>query len=288
MNAQAHDALTQPQTVASLNYLTNLDKIPVFAHAAKIGGEHRKNDDRTPREIPILNARLAPNRFSLDVEGFALAEQVTKVTDFNDDEQLASIYTPEIEKLIAEVAGGTEAVVFDHTRRSTNQEHREKYASRDPVPAPHSDYTDNSAFQRMRDRFGDEEAELRLNRRFSIVNAWRSMTGTLEQWPLTVCDARTIDDTQLTQTRREAPLRPEPSFEYNRPSETRHAIYDPNHKWYWFPRMTRDEVLMFKNYDTLRDGTARYSLHSAFEDPDTPANAAARETIETRAFVFYD
>ena len=288
MGTQAQDVLLQPQTLAVLNYLTNLDKIPVFAHAAKIDGTHRQNDERTPREVPILNARLVPYGFSLDVEGFALAEQVTKVTDFNNDAQLADIYTPEMERLIAEVAGGTEAVVFDHTRRSTRQSHREKYASRDPVPAPHSDYTDNSAFQRMRDRFSDEEAEQRLKRRFSIVNAWRSMTGTVEQWPLTVCDARTVDDTSMTQTRREAPLRPEPSFEYNRPSETRHAIYDPHHKWYWFPRMTRDEVLLFKNYDTLTDGTARYSLHSAFQDPDTPADAVPRETIETRAFVFFD
>jgi hypothetical protein len=52
--------------------------------------------------------------------------------------------------------------------------------------------------------------------------------------------------------------------------------------------MTADEVLLFKNYDTLTDGTARYALHSAFEDPNTPANPVPRETIETRAFVFYD
>ena len=288
MSAQEQDALSRPEIVAELNYLANLDKIPVFSHSARAGESFRVNDNRAPRDVPILNGRLAPDGFSLDVEGFSLAEQVTKVTDFNNDAQLADIYTQEMERLIAEVAGGTEAVVFDHTRRSTRQSHREKYASRDPVPAPHSDYTDNSAFQRIRDRFSDEEAEQRLKRRFSIVNAWRSMTGTVEQWPLTVCDARTVDDTSMTQTRREAPLRPEPSFEYNRPSETRHAIYDPHHKWYWFPRMTRDEVLLFKNYDTLPDGTARYALHSAFQDPDTPADAAPRETIETRAFVFFD
>ena len=288
MNSKAQDVLSQPEVVASLNYLANLDEIPVFAHSNKAGESFRINDNRAPRDVTIRNARLAPGGFSLDVEGFTLAAQATSVTDFNDDAQLADIYTPEIEQLIAEAAGGTEAVVYDHTRRSTELSHREKYGSRDPVPAPHSDYTDASAFQRMRDKFGDEEAERRLKRRFSIVNAWRSMTGTLEQWPLTVCDARTIDDMQLTQTRREAPLRPEPSFEYNRPSETRHAIYDPNHKWFWFPRMTGDEVLLFKNYDTLTDGTARYALHSAFVDPDTPASPAARETIETRAFVFYD
>ena len=275
-------------TVAELNYLANLDEIPVFAQSDRIGESIRVNDNRAPRDVPIINARLLPQTFSLDVEGFTLSGQITKVTDFNDDGQLVGIYTPEIEDLIARAAGGTSAVVFDHTRRSTDRAHREKYASRDPVPAPHSDYTDTSAFQRMRDKFGDAEAEDRLARRFSIVNAWRSMGGTIEQWPLTVCDARTIDESRLTQTRREAPVRPVPSFEYNRSSETRHAIFDPAHTWCWFPRMTADEVLLFKNFDTRTDGTARYALHSAFQDPDIPANPAPRETIETRAFVFYD
>lgn len=288
MNIRPEDLMTQPHVVAELNYLANLDQIPVFAQSSKVGESIRVNDNRAPRAVTITNARLMPDAFSLDMEGFTLAQHNTQVTDFNDDEQLDSIYAREIEALIAEAAGGTSAVVYDHTRRSTNLAHREAYASRDPVPAPHSDYTDASAFQRMRDKFGDADAEERLKHRFSIVNAWRSMRGTLEQWPLTVCDARTIDEAALTQTRREAPVRPDPSFEYNRPSETRHAVFDPAHKWYWFPRMTADEVLLFKNYDTRTDGTARYALHSAFEDPDTLPDAPPRETIETRAFVFYD
>lgn len=288
MNAQAQEAMARPETVAALNYLANLDEIPVFAQSDKVGESIRVNENRAPHEVSIVNARLVREVFSLDVHGFTLAEQETRVTDFNDDTQLADIYEDEIKALVVRATGGCEAVVFDHTRRSTDRAHRERYASRDPVPAPHSDYTDASAFQRMRDKFGAAEADARLKRRFSVVNAWRSMTGMIEQWPLAVCDARTIDETRLTQTRREAPVRPEPSFEYNRPSETRHAIFDPNHAWYWYPRMTRDEVLLFKNYDTLTDGTARYALHTAFEDPNTPADPAPRETIETRVFVFYD
>jgi hypothetical protein len=281
------DVLAASGITASINYLVDTGEAPVFNQAQSAAEKMRMQGKREPREMPIRNARLLPNDFSLDVEGFAFAGQATRVTDFNDDVQLESVYTPEIEALIAAKAGASEAVVFDHTRRSTELAHREKYASRDPVPAPHSDYTDASAVQRMRDKFG-ADADERLKGRFAIVNAWRSMTGIIEQWPLTVCDARTIDDSTLHATRREAPLRAEPSFEYNRPSSTRHATYDGNHRWFYFPRMTRDEVLLFKNYDTLTDGTARYALHSAFEDPEMPDNPAPRETIETRAFVFYD
>ena len=287
MQGGSENATAITEIRAALNYLVDTSETPVFSQTATAADTVSLSGAREPRTVNIRNARSMAGDLSLDVQGFAFAEQATRVTDFNDDAQLASVYVPELEKLIAEAAGAREAVVFDHTRRSTDPSHREKYGSRDPVPAPHSDYDDISARQRMRDKFG-AGADERLRGRFAIVNAWRSMSGPIEQWPLTVCDARTIDDDFLVSTRREAPIRPEPSFEYARPSATRHAAYDANHRWYYFPRMTRDEILLFKNYDTLNDGTARFALHSAFEDPATPPDPVPRETIETRAFVFYD
>ena len=287
MTGGAGDRSMAPEIMAALNYLVDTSETPVFTQTATAAGTVSLSGARQPRTVTIRNARPLAESLTLDIEGFAFAEQVTQVTDFNDDAQLASVYTPEIETLVARIAGAREAIVFDHTRRSTDASHREKYGSRDPVPAPHSDYDDSSARQRMRDKFGDA-ADERLRGRFAIVNVWRSMSGPIEQWPLTVLESRTIDEDFLISTRREAPIRPEPSFEYARPSATRHAAYDANHRWYYFPRMTRDEVLLFKNYDTLTDGTARYALHSAFEDPNSPPVPAARETIETRVFVFYD
>jgi len=287
MSSQADNIRKKPEIAAALNYLVDTSETPVFRQTTTATDIVSVSGARQPRTVTIQNARPMAGALSLDVEGFAFAEQLTRVTDFNDDAQLASVYTPEIEKLVAAVAGASEAVVFDHTRRSTLASHREKYGSRDPVPAPHSDYDDSSARQRMRDKFGDG-ADERLRGRFAIVNVWRSMSGPIEQWPLTMCDARTVDDDFLISTQREAPIRPEPSFEYARPSATRHAAYDSNHRWYYFPRMAQNEVLLFKNYDTLTDGTAQFSLHSAFEDPDTPPDPVPRQTIETRAFVFYD
>jgi hypothetical protein len=63
--------------------------------------------------------------------------------------------------------------------------------------------------------------------------------------------------------------------------------YNPAHDWYYFPEMTRDEALVFKCYDSLTDGRARYTAHSAFEHPDTPPAAPERESIEMRTFAFY-
>ena len=99
--------------------------------------------------------------------------------------------------------------------------------------------------------------------------------------PLALCDARSVDDSLLHTVERRA---------YNRVGQTRHASYDAGNIWYYFPRMTREEAVLIKNYDSAASqlGVAPYSLHTAFEDPTSPPDAAPRESLETRALVFFD
>jgi hypothetical protein len=66
------------------------------------------------------------------------------------------------------------------------------------------------------------------------------------------------------------------------------GVYNPAHRWCYAPRMETDEVLIFKCYDTARDGRARFTLHSAFEHPDTAADAPTRRSLEARVFAFFD
>ena len=51
--------------------------------------------------------------------------------------------------------------------------------------------------------------------------------------------------------------------------------------------MNRDEALVFKVFDSETDGRARFTAHSAFDDPNTPADAQARESIEVRTLAFF-
>lgn len=272
---------------AGIVYLVYEGKAPEFHQSHGAAERMAMAGRREKKVVTIRNGRPEAGKFSLDVEGFAFAAHATRVTDFWDDRQLEQIYTPEVETLVATHTGAARVVVFDHTRRSSDAAMREKHSARDPVAAAHADYNDSSARQRLRDVLGDK-AEAQMRKRFAIINVWRSMNRPIEEWPLAVCDARSINDDLLYSTVRHAPVRSEPSFEYNRPSETRHAAYDPNNKWYYFPRMGKDEALLFKNYDTRTDGTARYSMHTAFEDPTSPANPPPRESIESRVFAFYD
>ena len=148
---------------------------------------------------------------------------------------------------------------------------------RDPVRAVHNDYTPKSGPQRVRDLFPDEAEDL-LGRRFAVVNAWHSIRRRVESWPLAVCDARSIAPGDFIAT--------DLVYE-DRVGEVFNLAHNAAHRWYYFPRMERDRTILLKCFDSATDGRARFSAHTAFEDPESPADAGPRESIELRALVFF-
>jgi hypothetical protein len=50
--------------------------------------------------------------------------------------------------------------------------------------------------------------------------------------------------------------------------------------------MRADETLLIKCYDSALD-KARFTAHSAFEDPTASADVLPRESIELRTLAFY-
>jgi hypothetical protein len=51
--------------------------------------------------------------------------------------------------------------------------------------------------------------------------------------------------------------------------------------------MRREEALVFKVYDSARDGRARFTPHTSFDDPQSPPSAPPRQSIEARALAFF-
>jgi hypothetical protein len=161
-------------------------------------------------------------------------------------------------------------VVFDHTirRRVADGIDRSPGTPRQPVTSVHNDYTAKSGPQRVRDLMGEEAGEL-LRHRFEIVNVWRPIRGPLRDTPLAVCDATSVDFADFV---------PSDLVYRDRIGETYRVLYNPAHRWFYVPEMRADEAVLIKCYDSVEDGTARFTAHSAFEDPTAPPRrAAARE-----------
>jgi hypothetical protein len=54
-----------------------------------------------------------------------------------------------------------------------------------------------------------------------------------------------------------------------------------------FATTRRDEALVFKVYDSSKDGRARWSAHTAFDDPTSPPSGRPRESIEICTLAFF-
>ena len=182
-----------------------------------------------------------------------------------------------MEALIKAESGAKRVVVFDHTLRTADDELREAKKIREVVRRVHNDYTEWSAPQRVRDILPDEADEL-LKRRFAIIQVWRPIRYPVETYPLAMADARTLSPDDMIISERRAP---------GRIGQTYAIKYNPAHKWYWFPRMRREEAYVFKVFDSAKDGRARWTAHTAFEDPTTPPHARPRESIEIRTLAFF-
>jgi len=285
-----------------------------------------------PTQVEVMNARpLAP---SLDREGFALLPHnvPTELGDsfnFYDNKNILKQYYPSIEKLVKEATGATHVYAFDHNVRSASgiksgKKLKNGNAVQGPAHIVHTDYTLTSAPQRLRDlskppKINDTWRELTSEKssplippdqvkkalskegRFALINVWRNIKKEpVQRFPLAVIDANSVSAEDMT------------TFEihYSDRIGENYFIRTPKsgkHRWFYFPKMTRNEALVFKQWDSegklltdakdevsaatyrteLSDPPPQFVCHSAFEDPTSPASAPDRESIEVRVMALF-
>jgi hypothetical protein len=263
---------------APMNYLTEGSEKPVNYMYTPPPGVPQRTGQYGKYTIPLYDGRSVSQHLSLDTNGFMLTRHETAVKNFYDPDEVHTVYFPEIERLLKEVTGATKVVVFDHNVRCLTKAQKGEDGAREPVKMAHNDYTLRSGPQRVRDLLPAGEAERLLQHRFMEINVWRPIRGPVQANPLAVCDARsmTLQDFVAMDLKYQ-----------DRTGEVYAVAFNPNHRWFYFPRMQRDEVLLLKGYDSMEDGRARFTAHSSFEDPTTPPDAPARESIEVRTLVFF-
>jgi hypothetical protein len=258
-----------PYTVDNGEILVNESFGPKNIHGRRSGTVELKT-------MTLLNGRDLGERLSLDEQGFVFVEHKTQMRDFFDENQLKTIYYPEIEQLIRSQSGASRVVIFDHALRSGDEAEREEKLVRNPVLQAHNDYTEWSGPNRLREILPEEADEL-LQHRFAIIQVWRAINRPIQSNPLALADARSIAFEDLMVAERRYP---------HRVGQTYRLKYNPDHRWIYFPEMRRDEAIVFKVYDSDKN-RARFTAHTSFEDPATPPGAPPRQSIEMRAFALF-
>jgi hypothetical protein len=264
----------------------------------------------TNHQRDVKNLRGQEQNFSVDNAGFAVYKSPAKEKTFTDEESVRNNYYQEVESLLREkLPGVKKVVIFDHTIRR-----KEKSSPRQPVQQVHVDQTPGAAEVRVRRHLPANEAEELLKGRYQIINVWRPIQNPASDFPLAVIDWRSTAPSDFVKVDLLYPKRqandtddgrgkevlPDPNSAastegYEIKGETFAVRPNVSHKFFYMKDMTPDEAMFIKCFDSRGDslpngvkGLARCTPHTAFYDPNTPADAPGRQSIEVRCLVFYE
>lgn len=279
MGLQEQKIEALPFVTGELNYLAPTPGKPRVYAFDPPPGEPKSTVFPESHAVPIFDARPIAENLSLDREGFALVRHLVTVKDFYDEQEVRNVYYPAVEAFLRTTLKADRVVIFDHTVRKRVEGATDARGAgpRQPATRVHVDQTDRSGRNRVFEHLPEEADEL-VKGRVQVINLWRPIRGPVLDAPLAMADGRTVDPDDLVASDLIYP---------NRNGETYTVRYNPAHRWYYVPRMTADEALLLKCYDSATDGRTRFAPHTAFTDPTTPAGAPLRESIEVRTLVFH-
>ena len=215
------------------------------------------SDEYVFLETGIINARniKKENAFSLDKEAFKLVEFAPVEIDFLDPAVVKRDYYSSVEELVKKQTGASHVFAFDHTVRRGI-----KNSNRHPAYHVHNDYTFDTGIIRAAYFLGDKIVEKLAGKRMIQVNVWRSIAGVVEQDPLALMDAASLDYKDLVKT--------EIHFRDMKTGESHNGeIFalkkNAAQRWYYYPQMNAQEAILIKGFDT-DDSRACFAMHTAF------------------------
>jgi hypothetical protein len=284
----ASETISHQGVDAEINYIRNPPPPKGDVLRFVTEAEEQSTMETLPgRTVRITNARLLEP--DLDHEGFALVPHASSIVDFDliqDDPEVDQRYIDEMTELLARVTGASKAFMLGRGKRRYGEGAKEKLArlsNAKPARYPHADNTDASAtgLVEMVGAFVDD-IELSAYSRYAMYNMWRAVSAPPQDFPLAVCDARTVvpsDEVTVTAITVE-----KDTGEITH--DTTGYLYNAAHRWYYYRDMTPEEVLVFKAHDTDLRRSVRVP-HSAFTDPTCPAGVPTRASVEMRGLALF-
>ena len=267
-------------------------------YIARDGARHRfMRGPADDRSVVFHDMRGAPDQPRLDREGFALVQHTSAVTDFSDADEVANIYLPELRKLVQQLTK-SELVFMQPGWVLRADDGRSFNATRLPGGKSvttlatgqiiHVDYTPDSAGDFAKLSFASAGLSARPKGRLVGFNFWRAITPPPQDKPLALLDRRSVDpdDFIVTDMGMATSEMGDGTFRGNQWLNYQLA-YNPAHRFCWWRDMTRDEVLVFVQYEE-GGGPVSGIAHTAFINPDCPPGTPPRESIEARAYAFVE
>ncbi|KAF4552207.1 Hypothetical protein D9617_10g071870 [Elsinoe fawcettii] len=144
-----------------------------------------------------------------------------------------------------------------------------------PATQTHIDLTLDGAREIIKEVYGDR-ASLILEAPFQVVTVWKPLVEPVRDWPLAVCDTRSVDF--MNDVINSDVVYPQ-QF-----SENAMIFHNANMQWYYLPNQLANEVLIFKAADSSCP-TMKGCPHGSFMLPNV--EDIPRQSIDLRILVMH-
>ncbi|UKZ69038.1 uncharacterized protein TrAtP1_010051 [Trichoderma atroviride] len=263
-----HGANHWPTIESSMYYL---DQVPLYNIEKPYSMRYLPEEDipqsnyvKVKRPISARSMREpGAGPFRIEECGFQMIDIHSHLTydEFWDNERVQSVYIPEVKKALKLELGAKYVHVLDYAVRKRHESFPvstgKEYQYDQPTALAHIDFTAKEGERIIRVLFGDRAEEV-LKGRWQAVNVWKPIKGPLDDWPLGLCDARSVDFANDT-------IPGDIVFD-DFVTENLQIFPSPNFQWYYVPDQSTWEALMFKSADS--DETAVPGCpHSGFYNP---------------------
>jgi hypothetical protein len=240
-------------------------------------------------QVPIGNGRPLADQFTLDRNGFAIMRHPSAVTDFTDRAQVDRVYVAEVADFVKSATGADRVATLGWTLRRSAAPGEN--ASQPQAALVHDDFSVAGGSARARSAYAERFPDGPGFRRALITSLWRVFSPPPQDWPLAVCDYTSVGPGEGLDNRLYFVDKIPANLYAEMPADAPGASgfefrHNPAHRWWYFPGMTRDEILFFKLNDSDQSRAWRVP-HSAFHDMAARATQP-RHSIEFRTIAYFE
>ena len=228
------------------------------AESPRIGSRETRRANTSFQSIKVHNARprFEAGEINLDQNGFTLSSNRATVTDYRDDDEVKAKYHPQMIDLVKRETGAAHAFVRGHLIRTENPiDFNDGYAR-----FVHCDYNMTRVHEMAHDLFAEQGVTPNKNWKYAWFDREALPEGDVIDYYYT---GRGND------------------------SKVAAPVYNPDHRWCYFPEMSTEEVLVIKQLDE-RPGRAYYCPHVSFDNKSVSEDLPPRRSIETRLVAVFE
>jgi hypothetical protein len=254
-----------------------------------------------PFKVKVRDGRAIRRHFTLDTHGFVLADHRSAVKDFFDKEEVDRLYTDEVAETVKALTGATFVAPGGWMIRNSGDMSKFKRAEgpythqggvQPPAGEAHIDTEPSRADRQAQAIYQRVRPNGPGFKRFIYSSFWRTFSEPPQDCPLAVCDHRSVRDDEGVPNvlyivdkipEGDAMFAPMPDADQPAAAIFR---YSPAHRWWYFSKMNRDEIILLKFHDSDRSVAWR-TPHTAFWDASFP-DRKTRSSIECRSVAFFE